>query len=407
MRIKYKSSRQSYLNSLIFYSFITKDDEINNQSQLLEKYNLQLNDQEELINQLRKDNDDLQLRIASLESDSDAQKEEVKEVLKALEELAINFDQKQQEAETKSKENETLTIELDKKLTNLKSIEDELETLKEVAQNQRKRILDMMITLLKDLGEIGNIVGGNMTNEFKKPSMDTFENAEEDFTMARLYVSKLKGEIKILTQKCSILDEQKLDSEKTFELKNKELEECRLNLIQNEARLKSQQEYSKDLELKKRKLEEDLDVTREELAKIKAQESVSANQTGFKTSDEVQKALKEQLESHVEQLKKQMKDLRDENEVNQKKCHEIQDENQNIKLAYEKLKNDYEKLRKDEADRSVKLQELLSQQEMREQAKQDLKGLEETVAKELQSLHNLRKLFVQDLQARLKKVCIF
>lgn len=378
-----------------------KDDEINSQSQAIEKFSVQLNEQEELINQLRKENDDLQLKISSLEADNESQKDEVKEVLKALEELAMNFDQKQQEADIKSKENETLTQELDKKLNNLKSIEDELETLKEHAQNQKKRIMDMMITLLKDLGEIGNIIGGSMTNEFKKPSMDNFENAEEDFTMARLYVSKLKGEMKILAQKCNMLDEHKSDSEKTFELKNKELEECRLNLIQNEARLKSQQDYAKDLEFKKRKLEEDLDLTREELAKIKAQESLN-HQTG-KTNDEVQRALQEQLESHVEQLKKQMKDLRDENDSNQKKCHEYQDENQNIKLAYEKLQNDYDRLKRDEGDRSQKLQELVSQQEMREQAKQDLKGLEETVAKELQSLHNLRKLFVQDLQARLKK----
>jgi len=386
--------------AVLYAQLDEKDDELNTQSQQIEKHLLQLNEQEELIGQLRKENDELQGRMSALEADNEAQKDEVKEVLKALEELAMNFDQKQQEAETKSKENESLTIELDKKLSNLQSIQEELETLKEVAQNQRKRLLDMMITLLKDLGEIGSIIGGNMVaNEFKKPSMENMDSAEDDFTMARLYVSKLKTEVKALTQKCTLLDEQKLDSLRTFEQKGRELEEVRLALVQVEVRLKSQQEYGKELEAKKKRLEEELDALRGELAKARANESVAKTTGGSGGDESVQRALKEQLES----LLSQMKDLRDESSGNEKRCHELQEENENMKLAYEKLNSDFEKLRKDDLEKSLRLQELQSQQEMREQARQDLKGLEETVAKELQSLHNLRKLFVQDLQARLKK----
>jgi len=78
--------------------------------------------------------------------------------------------------------------------------------------------------------------------------------------------------------------------------------------------------------------------------------------------------------------------------------------NQTLTLAQEKLESDYERLKADEAEKSARLSELSLQMDRREQARQDLKGLEETVAKELQTLHNLRKLFVQDLQTRVKKV---
>lgn len=352
--------------AVLYAQLDEKDDELNTQSQQIEKHLLQLNEQEELIGQLRKENDELQGRMSALEADNEAQKDEVKEVLKALEELAMNFDQKQQEAETKSKENESLTIELDKKLSNLQSIQEELETLKEVAQNQRKRLLDMMITLLKDLGEIGSIIGGNMVaNEFKKPSMENMDSAEDDFTMARLYVSKLKTEVKALTQKCTLLDEQKLDSLRTFEQKGRELEEVRLALVQVEVRLKSQQEYGKELEAKKKRLEEELDALRGELAKARANESVAKTTGGSGGDESVQRALKEQLES----LLSQMKDLRDESSGNEKRCHELQEENENMKLAYEKLNSDFEKLRKDDLEKSLRLQELQSQQEMREQAR--------------------------------------
>ena len=128
-----------------------------------------------------------------------------------------------------------------------------------------------------------------------------------------------------------------------------------------------------------------------------------------------------------------MAQLRNEITEKEKIVEGLKDDSQKLSLAYEQLQRDYEKLKSDEAEKSKKLQvnsiflircyekrniytycffikriydsfleiqfqELQLLSERREQAKQDLKGLEETVAKELQTLHNLRKLFVQVLK---------
>lgn len=77
---------------------------------------------------------------------------------------------------------------------------------------------------------------------------------------------------------------------------------------------------------------------------------------------------------------------------------ELKDQVQKYSLAQQQLQTDYNKLLQEDQEKSQRLQEYVLANERREQARKDLKGLEDTVTKELQTLHNLRKIFVQDLQ---------
>jgi kinesin family protein 5 len=95
--------------------------------------------------------------------------------------------------------------------------------------------------------------------------------------------------------------------------------------------------------------------------------------------------------------------LRDEIAVKQAQIEELKDAKQKLQLAHDQTIFEFERLQKEDQEKSCKLKELTVLSDRRDQARQDLKGLEETVSKELHTLHNLRKLFVQDLQNRVKK----
>lgn len=72
-------------------------------------------DQEEALKTTQVDSEKLQSQISSMQTESETSKTEVKEVLQALEELAVNYDQKLQEVETKTKDNEKLSEEVSQK----------------------------------------------------------------------------------------------------------------------------------------------------------------------------------------------------------------------------------------------------------------------------------------------------
>ena len=69
----------------------------------------------QLLSSSRRDHENLQAELNRLQAENEASKEEVKEVLQALEELAVNYDQKSQEVEDKTKEYEAINEELSQK----------------------------------------------------------------------------------------------------------------------------------------------------------------------------------------------------------------------------------------------------------------------------------------------------
>uniref|UniRef100_A0A8C5SL70 Kinesin-like protein n=1 Tax=Laticauda laticaudata TaxID=8630 RepID=A0A8C5SL70_LATLA len=374
------------------------DEEINQQSQLVEKLKTQMLDQEELLASTRRDQDNMQAELNRLQAENDASKEEVKEVLQALEELAVNYDQKSQEVEDKAKEYEILSEELNQKSITLASIDGELQKLKEMTNHQKKRATEMMASLLKDLAEIGIAVGNNDV-KVRTGMID------EEFTVARLYISKMKSEVKTMVKRYKQLESTQIESNKKMEENEKELAACQLRISQHEVKIKSLTEYLQNVEQKKRQLEESVDSLNDELVELHAQRKVHEMEkehlNKVQTANEDKQAVEQQIQSHRETHQKQISSLRDEIEAKEKLITDFQ--NQKIILEQERLRLEHDKLKNVDQEKSKKLHELTVMQDRREQARQDLKGLEETVAKELQTLHNLRKLFVQDLATRVKK----
>uniref|UniRef100_A0AAR2IU22 Kinesin-like protein n=1 Tax=Pygocentrus nattereri TaxID=42514 RepID=A0AAR2IU22_PYGNA len=315
-----------------------QDDEINLQSQLVEKLKKQMLDQEELLASSRADSDRVQCELERLQSESESAKAEVKEVLQALEELALSYDQKSQEVQDKSLQNKLLTEELAQKMTDLMCLETEFLRLQEVSGQQRKRFTEVLNTLLKDLSDFSFILG---CNDIRLPR-DLSGVLEEEYAVVCVYVSKVKSELKSVVKRCRQLESIQTDCHRKMEETGRELSSCHLLISQHEAKIRSLTEYMQNMELKKRQLEENYDCLSEELARL--------HNSGTHL-----------WENHRESQHKQLGRLRD--DINHKQ--KIIDELTESTLS--------------------------------------LSSLFVTKARELQTLHNLRKLFVQDLTTRVKR----
>uniref|UniRef100_A0A8C2DHA8 Kinesin-like protein n=1 Tax=Cyprinus carpio TaxID=7962 RepID=A0A8C2DHA8_CYPCA len=330
-----KTQYEELINDL-YQQLDDKDDEINQHSQLAENLKQQMVDQDELLASTRRDYEKIQEDLSRLQHENEAAKEEVKEVLQALEELAVNYDQKSHEVEDRSKTNQQLTEELMQKSAALAGVERDLSALQELSGHHKKRSAEILSLLLRDLNEIGSVIMTEMNG-----------GMEEEFTMARLFISKMKSEVKSLVNRSKQLESTQADTMRKMQANEKELASCQLLISQHQAKIKSLTDYMQNIEQKKRHLEESHDSLMEELAKLNAQ--------GLCDDAEEMK----QMESHREAHQKQLSRLRDEIEEKQRILDELKDVNQALQLEQNQLKSDYEKLKQEEQKKDERLQKLL------------------------------------------------
>ncbi|XP_067458861.1 kinesin heavy chain-like isoform X2 [Thunnus thynnus] len=391
----------------LYHQLDDKDEEINHHSQTAEALQQQLTDQDELLAGSRQDYQRLQEEVSRLHRDNDLAKEEVKEVLQALEELAVNYDHKSQEVENKSRCNEQLNEELAHKTVSLEAVQRELSHLQELSSHHKKRSAEILSLLLRDLSDIGSVLG---TTELRAMT-EASGVMEDEFTTARLYITKMKSEVKSLVNRSKQLEVSLTENTCKMEANEKELISCQLSISQHQVKIGSLTDDLQKMEQKKRQLEESQDSLMEEVAKLHAQgqmqeltvmDKEKEHMSRLKDAVEMKRTLEEQMENHREVHHKQLSRLRDEIEQKQRINDQLRDLNEALQLELRKLQADFDKVRTDEQNKDQKLQKLLFLNEKREQAKDDLKGLEETVAKELQTLNNLRKLFIEDISTRVQ-----
>lgn len=382
-----------------------KEEQISQLSQLVESLKEQLLELEDLVVQNKTDSDDHTATMDRLTLENEQAKAEVNEVLNALEELAVNYDQKAHALDNSNVEVEKLANDLQSKQTALSKLQSELSNVTELSETHKKRASEMLQMLLTDMYDLGVVSPAQVAQGVVNTDPNgtpNFKNIDDEFTAARLLVSKVKSEVKTLVDKCDKLDLQSTTATVSLEEKEKLLESSRLSLLQHENKVSSLSICLRDVEGKRNALENQVSELHEEIARLRYEEQ---NRNGDEPADpsdarKITDALEMQKQAHNAQVER----IRGEIDEKSTMISELMEKQSTYESELQTLRSENMSIKTSKSSLQEKLAGIQVISEKRDQAKSDLRGLEDTVTRELNSLHQLRKLFVKELTARAKKI---
>uniref|UniRef100_A0A183SAT1 Myosin_tail_1 domain-containing protein n=1 Tax=Schistocephalus solidus TaxID=70667 RepID=A0A183SAT1_SCHSO len=235
---------------------------------------------------------------------------------------------------------------------------------------------------------------------------------DEEITVMRLYLNKMKTEAKSLQSRVHQLEEERVQNIQLMRKSEEESKDFAIRVREFEVKVLNLTDKADESESRKRQLQETVDSLNAEVAMMRANEQLlsgagASNKQILTGQSEIREKLDEEFKRQSEQYALQTKQLRGELDARDKRNEELKDETSRLTFQLEKASEENKLLREQLESTSSRLDTLEKEQMKRDQAKQDLRGLEETIVKELNSLTTLRRLFIQDLRNRVKKVLLY
>ncbi|KAI5613653.1 kinesin heavy chain, partial [Silurus asotus] len=385
-----------------------KDEEINVQTQLVEKLRLQMEVQEEFLASSQRDCARIQEELSSLQRDSVEMTTDVGEVLSALEELALNYDKKSEAATKSTHTNHVLGEQLAMKNEMIEAAQIEIEELQEFNAVQKRMTMDILRVLLRDLSDMGTdiCVREIMTvhrHTHTHTHFQAYAQEHDEFSVVHLFLTELKSKMKVIVNQTKQLESTHEHGLFKILTGERELASSHLLISQYQVKIKSLTESLQNSEEMRRALE----ITRRSLAEDLTKIHTHGNR---KQGAVYERASKEKpitadtgiiyiIEGHKET--KMLIELREDFNNKQKMLDELKEINENLVLEKKRLQCEYETLRRQEQEKEIDLQKLIMSNENMEHHGVELRDFEETLAGQLQSLHQLRKMFVQNLTMKM------
>ncbi|KAG7259545.1 hypothetical protein CRUP_005540, partial [Coryphaenoides rupestris] len=253
-------------------------------------------------------------------------------------------------------------------LNRLVALETELSRIQEASGRQRKRIAEVLNRLMRDLSEFSSILGSGDT----KLPVEVSGELEEEFTAARLYISRIKSEVKSMVKRCRHLDSLQTECHRKMEETGRELCSCQLLVSQLHGGyeiLRSRERHNSRRLEELTFLQERHEQSKQDLKGL--EETVPVGMSG-----ELEEEFPAAPVLYISRIKHEAK-IRSLTKYMQ----EVEQKKRRLEEGYDSLSEELAVL----------------------QARDPPYPHWQNRGRELQTLHNLRKLFVQDLTTRVKR----